>query len=301
MSPKTRSRRPKKGRDRASRTSRRELLRLVGAGGLGLVAAKSLPDRWVTPIVQSIVMPAHAQASAPLAGLYGCGRGGGNVLGGGFPDALIRLNLTTGAATIVGELPFDSTEIEYDNTTGRAWSQRRGSANSMYEFNIATGALVSGPVNNGAAFTALEFVGSVLYAVENNRENDVHGPQGGALNISTLHTLNPATGASTPIGGTGVGPISGLAYNGTTMFGIAGGMGSEVYTINLATGLATVIGNANAMDGAGSLEFGPDGNLYASGDSEDGGRLYRINTSTGQATLVGPTGFDAITGLTRVN
>ncbi len=44
--------------------SRREVLRKVLVGG-GLVAGASfLPDKWVKPVVDVIVVPAHAQTSA---------------------------------------------------------------------------------------------------------------------------------------------------------------------------------------------------------------------------------------------
>lgn len=101
------------------------------------------------------------------------------------------------------------------------------------------------------------------------------------------------------IGATGVGPISGLAYDvvGQVMYGIAGGGGpANLYTIDLSTGLATVVGNTGLN--AGSLQFGPDGNLYAGTTGMGGGNIYRINPATGASTLVGSTGFDSVTGLT---
>ncbi len=51
---------------------------------------------------------------------------------------------------------------------------------------------------------------------------------------------------------------------------------------------------------AGSLQFGPDGNLYAGGTGPDAGNLFRINPATGASTLVGATGFDRVSGLTLV-
>src|SRR5262249_1158495 len=149
-----------------------------------------------------------------------------------------------------------------------------------------------GPVTNGGSYTGLEFVGATLYGTV------IFGPQG----PSQLRTLNPLTGMSTLIGPTGRGPISGLAYDEAAgiMYGIDGGSGSAMLLrINLSTGAATVIGNTGLR--AGSLEFGPDGNLYASGTGPDAGRLYRIDPATGASTLVGMTGFTGgITGLTLV-
>ena len=81
------------------------------------------------------------------------------------------------------------------------------------------------------------------------------------------------------------------------MYGIRGGAGpADLLTINLATGVATVIGSTGIQ--AGSLEFGPDGLLYAGGTGTNSGFLYRINPSTGTSSLVGATGFSEVTGLT---
>src|SRR4029453_10901844 len=107
----------------------------------------------------------------------------------------------------------------------------------------------------------------------------------------------------TIIGPTGINsPIAGLAYDDTTatMYGLTGGAGggtSNLVTVNLATGAATVVGSVGFN--GGSLEFGPDGNLYA-GSTGGSGDLYRINKATGASTLVGPTSFINLTGLALV-
>ncbi|MGA8259330.1 MAG: twin-arginine translocation signal domain-containing protein [Arenicellales bacterium] len=46
--------------------SRRNLLKSLAAGGGALVTAKSLPGSWVAPVVDSVVLPAHAATSAHL-------------------------------------------------------------------------------------------------------------------------------------------------------------------------------------------------------------------------------------------
>jgi hypothetical protein len=198
---------------------------------------------------------------------------------------LFTVNVITGAGTLVGGMP-ESTEIEFDAISGRAWTQYPDGAFTIQQFNINTGATIGAPVPDGGSYTGLEFVGSTLYGA-------VITASGGP---SSLRILNPATGTSSLVGATGVGPISGLAYNGT-MYGIAGGSGpANLYTLSLVTGLATVVGSTGIQ--AGSLEFGPDGNLYAGTTGANGGRIYRINPATGASTLVGSTGFQAVTGLT---
>ena len=46
-----------------SGTSRRKLLKSIVAGSCAIVACKSLSDRWSRPVVDSVMLPAHAQTS----------------------------------------------------------------------------------------------------------------------------------------------------------------------------------------------------------------------------------------------
>jgi hypothetical protein len=207
---------------------------------------------------------------------------------------LFTINLNTGAGTLVGLLPgFGSTEIEFNNTTRRAFSQFIDGAFAGQEFDIATAEATSGAIANNRSFTGLEWVGSSLYGASITASNSP----------SDLRTLNTTTGESTLIGATGVSdPLSGLAYDETNavMYGLTGGArggSSSLVTVNLTTGAATVIGSVGFN--GGSLEFGPDGNLYA-GSTGNTGNLYRINKSTGASTLVGPTGLTNVTGLALV-
>jgi hypothetical protein len=54
----------KKSRDQE--LNRRELLKILAASGGGLVAAAFLPGKWMKPIVEAGVLPAHAQATDTL-------------------------------------------------------------------------------------------------------------------------------------------------------------------------------------------------------------------------------------------
>lgn len=219
----------------------------------------------------------------------------GTLYGSSPTGQLFTINLTTGVGTLVGLLPgaatLGSTEIEFDNLTGRAFTQSRDGNFMIQQFDINTGAGIGPTFFDFGSYTGLEFVGSTLYGTVITA--------GGGLAPSSLRILNPLTGTSTLVGPTGVGALSGLAYNGT-MYAIAGGTGpANLYTINLTTGAATLVGNTGIQ--AGSLEFGPDGNLYAGTTGALGGRLYRIIPLTGASTLVGSTGFADVTGLTLVN
>ncbi|MEP6819193.1 MAG: Calx-beta domain-containing protein [bacterium] len=207
---------------------------------------------------------------------------------------LFTVNLSTGAGTSVGTLPSSgSTEIEFNNDTRRAFTQFPDGQFAGQEFDLSTGAPLGSPVADGASFTGLEWVGAKLYGASVTAS---HG-------TSELRILDPATGASSLIAPTGiVDPIAGLAYDdiSAVMYGITGGArggSSNLVTVNLTTGVATVIGSVGFN--GGSLEFGPDGNLYA-GSVGNTGNLYRINKATGASTLIGATGFTNVTGLMLV-
>jgi hypothetical protein len=51
--------------ENAANLSRRELLKILAAAGVGTSAALFLPGQWATPVAQVGVLPAHAQVSAP--------------------------------------------------------------------------------------------------------------------------------------------------------------------------------------------------------------------------------------------
>jgi hypothetical protein len=55
--------------DKKSSESRRKLLKSIATGGGAVIAGKSLPENWTRPVVDSVMLPAHAQASGgPFAG-----------------------------------------------------------------------------------------------------------------------------------------------------------------------------------------------------------------------------------------
>jgi hypothetical protein len=146
-------------------------------------------------------------------------------------------------------------------------------------------------------FSGLEYVGGTLYGV---------GYAFPGL-PSILHTIDTTSGLTTAVGLTGFGVISGLAYDGTTMYGVTGASAfqgpAQLVTVNLATGAATAVG-LTGIDKLGGLAFGLDGVLYAGSARNSAfgpGNLYTINTATGAASLIGNTGMaSGISGMTTV-
>jgi len=238
-------------------------------------------------IIMLVVLAAPGAIRAQQ--LYGCDNEG----------RLFAVDVLTGVGTEVCELPLfpdpGATEIEYDDMTFRAFVQARDGAFIGQLVDMFTCEPLTGTTpTNDLAFTGLEFVGGILYGTAIPY----------SLEPSHLMILDPETGAVTMIGPTGQGPIPGLAWDPLTglMYGITGGASlygtSKLVTIDMVSGLATVVGDTGVY--TGSLAFGPDGVLYAGGNNRDGGNLYAIDTVDGQATLVGPTGFANVTGLTLV-
>jgi hypothetical protein len=54
--------------DKKSSESRRKLLKSIAAGSGAIVAGKSLPESWSRPVVDSVMLPAHAQISMRIFG-----------------------------------------------------------------------------------------------------------------------------------------------------------------------------------------------------------------------------------------
>jgi len=91
------------------------------------------------------------------------------------------------------------------------------------------------------------------------------------------------------------GTLYGVGHNG-------GGTPSQLYTIDPAAGVPTLIGPIG-FNNVGALEFGPDGVLYGGVGIFGGssaGYLITIDPNTGVGTSVGPTGFSGISGLSFV-
>lgn len=121
-----------------------------------------------------------------------------------------------------------------------------------------------------------------------------------------LYSIDPSSGAATPIGPVTVGglgvPITGLAVHPSTgvlyaVTAASGNLPGMLLTISKTTGVATSIGslgivNKNCGDSAGivgDISFTAGGVLLGAGPcgTSNNGNLYTIDLSTGAATFVG--------------
>ena len=136
-------------------------------------------------------------------------------------------------------------------------------------------------------FTKIASIGKALI-------NDIaYCPTNGTLygisNSTDLVTFNKTNGAITKVATLSVSGIESLAFR-PSDGALFGATQSKLYTLNPATGTATLVGNYGSPTNLGTagqnIRFAQDGNLYVSNTSTNTD-IYRINTSTGAATWMG--------------
>jgi hypothetical protein len=137
-----------------------------------------------------------------------------------------------------------------------------------------------------ALLAALAFIAAPLAA---HAQAILYGATGGNT-LSSLYTVNTATGATTAVGPMGV-AVTGMSRHPTTgvMYGVttpnSPANPTSLIRINLTTGAITVIGPLGAT--VAEVEFRSDGTLFGWSESSDD--LVTINLTTGAATVVGVT------------
>ena len=142
------------------------------------------------------------------------------------------------------------------------FQRRRHSLHDRSEHRVGTPV---GPILEGA--TSLSISGLAF--------DPLNGVLYGATRLGSLVTIDPSTGAATTIGPSGAGGIGfGISFRSDgTLFALAG----SLYTLNLATGQGTFVGNTGGIRGE-ALGFSPTGNLFGTA----GSGLATIDLSTGQ-------------------
>ncbi|MCO5297953.1 MAG: PEP-CTERM sorting domain-containing protein [Fimbriimonadaceae bacterium] len=245
--------------------------------------------RHAAPVVAAMVVSAGA---AQAQGLFG--------YAGGDND-LYSVNASGPTATFIGNDSNSGILAEIEWGGGFIWGADTGVNTNLHKIDPATGQVVGTLTltfpTQGDVLTALEFVGSTLYA-------GLTTEGGGETYLATVDTVG---GTVTSIGATGAGsPLGGLAFDGTTMYGItSGGSAATLYTIHLGTGAGTSVGQVTLNGttiGATALEFGTDGVLYALPNPASGnaGSLLTIDPGTAVATNLGDLGVPGMNALTAV-
>ncbi|MEO9467683.1 PEPxxWA-CTERM sorting domain-containing protein [Parasphingorhabdus sp.] len=126
------------------------------------------------------------------------------------------------------------------------------------------------------AFVAIPASAATLFALDNGSD--------------TLVSIDTTTNVFTDIGALGTDANFGdLAYGNSTLYMLGGRNNENLYTVDTATGAATLVGNHGIGDLFGLAFDASTGKLYAS-QFLNGGGFYEIDANTGAATLVGNTG-----------
>jgi hypothetical protein len=168
-----------------------------------------------------------------------------------------------------------------------------GVPGELYIINPATGAMIQdiGPLNDSNSvnypITGLAFhpVTGVLYGSTGNNPEST---------AARLVTINPATGLVTVIGSFNAGPVntsgvpatmSDLAFDSAgNLYGVASIGGPQLYSINIATGQATVIGSTGLTStSGGGLAINSAGTIYGSPTAS---RFGTYNSTSGAFTLI---------------
>ena len=197
-------------------------------------------------------------------------------------DGLSVLNEATGASTFVARLSPDTTKL----TTPVALATRPSDKQLIAWNNsdtTTTGDLVSIDSCTGLG-TKLNTAASgvTLGAIAFTSNGALYGVN------SSLYSIDPATGAPTLIGATGLTNFAGLAVDPAsgTLYGVELST-SNLVTLNTATGAATVIGALNPGQGiVGDITFDPAGTLVGSAFGSAGDLLFDINKTTAAVSNV---------------
>jgi len=116
---------------------------------------------------------------------------------------------------------------------------------------------------------------------------------------TTLYSIDPGTGAATPIGPVGFLRVGAIAFSPTgALFGVSrdATTGETILiAINTTTGAGTLVGplGSTGLQAQFDISFRSDGTLFGVGFGSTVVDIVTINTSTGVATEVGGTGFAA--------
>lgn len=107
----------------------------------------------------------------------------------------------------------------------------------------------------------------------------------GTISPRALIRIDQATGAGTEVGLHGTSrPLADLAFDRTTgiLYGWQANDSGDLYTVNLMTGAATLVGESGLMDltGGNGLTFGPGNQLFYAGEGTEG-LLRTIDKETG--------------------
>ena len=207
-------------------------------------------------------------------------------LADGQTDSLYTVDVTTGAASLIGSFGIDATFVglAYDSTNDELFisSITGGSPAPSFLYRVDQGSGAATLVGNTGItnVTGLAFDAATGELFASSGADD------------SLYRVNPSNASASFVGSLGVGVGgNGLAYDqANQQLYLSDGNTDNLYRVNPATGAATTVGSINQASTVG-LAFDPEsGVLYGVDAVSD--QLVSIDLSTGNATSVGSLGFD---------
>lgn len=201
-----------------------------------------------------------------------------------------ELDPNTGSPTVAFTLPGDTAilgSFTYEPSTRRVLASSTGTS-ELCEVNVQRNSISGlGPFGGAPPFIhGLESQGgSALYGVAS---------LGGG---NQLFSVNPLTGAASPIGSTGLGNgLRNLAYDASTstLF-LADTASLSLYSVNVSSGAATFVAPLSGPTAPGGMAFDNLSNtLYL---IETSGNLWTVERASGVCTLLGDVGSGLFQGL----
>jgi hypothetical protein len=197
---------------------------------------------------------------------------------------ILTIDPATGAGTLIGSTELSQIPGLAINSAGEIFATSHFPASDLYRIDAMTGAEVLIGSTGEWSIAAIAFDGDdVLYA----------------LSSANFGTINTSTGEFAAIGPAEY-IFGGMAFDPTNgiLWASQGQNEDNIYTIDKATGQATLIGQTGLGGSTPDLCFDAEGNLYGSkGGGQNPNHLISIDKSTGEGTVIGPIGFFSVSGL----
>ncbi|HXH84959.1 MAG TPA: hypothetical protein VNN07_18775 [Candidatus Tectomicrobia bacterium] len=206
-----------------------------------------------------------------------------------FDSELIKIDTSTGAGTLVGNLDSSMSALGLADSGGNLYTFDQ-TADVVRQLDPATGGTVAtidigtGPLIGEGGFT-LRDDGTGFLSTSRSAVGRLYGVDIGA---GTSAPITAPGGLTPSMDGLALGP-------GGVLYGISQGT-ATLHTIDESTGATTVVGDTgdDDDDNLSGLAFNDAGQLFGEID----GDLVSIDPTTGLATVIGPIGFDNVSGLT---
>lgn len=212
-------------------------------------------------------------------------------------DRLYKINLSTGAPTMIGAL--GPTGGVFEDVESLAFD----ASGSLFGIDDDTKTLVNINLATGRATAVAGLQGNTRLAVGANNVQDpsiafscAGDLYGAGRNSRSFYRVNTSTGAFEVLGAATLeGGITDLAYAKGKMYGLGE---TSLYSININNGQSALVGpygtGINFSEGGG-LASDSTGQLWAIAERRNAqgqlqpSQFYRINSDTGAATLAGST------------